>query len=781
MKARSHLLRFAATVALLGLVLPAVATLQTQPASAADAQVEGAPAPPSKQKRVIGAVHTDAVSTYLDDGRLTLDSRADIDVTGDGVVDLGSRIPTGETLFHLAETSRTQVPNLETYRFLGAPGSTIWMAPQTQNHELIWPGFSTEDPGLSGQVQGAIALELIKTSGPGNVELYLQNGAAVTRTFSSSERLPAWTIGVPQHTHMNWVFSAAGTYTLTFQASAVIGGQTQTATNDYVFVVGDIEKHRIQTSTHLAVNAETTAKVALTAEVSPHNAAGAVQFGDADTGAVLGHALVTNGVATLTTSSLPPGDHLVSAQFIPTWSNDFHPSTSEPVRVSVAGEVRPKPTVDDTEPVTADMFGSQPAGSGSVAVTALGKTISPGQMLTLDVRERAGEWVSIWMPEISPAWRGWIQADLTTRASVEIPATTKAGSYRVGVKNEQGEFLGWDTFTVVAPTAPTNPTPNPQPEPSEPVPVPVAPAQQCTPAVILDNGHIDAFTVSAGAGRAVLQIKEDVTGHNVLREVETVLLRVKASAYRNDIPAGTPGAPAGYVLPLTQNPQLIWPGWDTNRTAASGYSDVSILITAVDGPGRVTLSSQGSFGNITPLLTNGGYQLPGTLRERSPAHTHAQWVFSDAGIYKIRAHAVATNPSTGQSLQTAAHTYVFQVGDVPLGDAFCGLSSAGAGDSAAVDAAVDEAAAAAVAAAQAEAAAAAASTTDQKARARVHSKSTNTAGEETASAAGIDDPMIVLALVGGGVLLVGGIVAATVGYLRRLRRDESELLGTARG
>lgn len=782
MTLRSRFALMATAAVLVALAAPAVPITGVPAAMAAETAEPHIPAPPSQQKRVIGAVHTDTVSAYLDSGKLTLDSRADIDVTGDGIADLGSRIPSSETLFHLGESSRTQVPNVSTYRFLGQPGSTIWMAPQTQNHELIWPGFSTEDPALSGKVQGNIAVELVNTSGPGDVELYLQNGSTVTRTFSSRERLPAWSIGVPQHTHMNWVFSAEGTYTLTFQASATIGGQVQTSTNNYIFVVGDIEKHRLPTTTRLSANSDASATesgISLTADVGPTNAVGAVQFDDADTGAVLGHAPVADGNATMVVSTLPPGEHSITAQFVPTWSTDFSPSTSEPVTVNVGGEVRPKPTEDDTAPITADMFASQPAASSSVVVTANGKKVAAGQSLSIDVRDRAGEWLSIWVPDLQPSWRGWVQADLTTRVSIQIPASTKPGTLRVAVRDEAGDFLGWDTFTVVAandPSTPTNPG-TPITQPPAPAPAPVAPTQQCTPAVILDNGHIDAFTVSAGAGRAVLQIKEDVTGHNVLREVETVLLKVKASAYRGDIPAGTPGAPAGFVLPLTQNPQLIWPGWDTNRTAASGYSDVSITISGVEGPGRVTLSSQGSFGNITPLLTNGGYQLPGTLRERTPAHTHAQWVFSDPGIYKIRAHAVAINPSTGQSLQTAAHTYVFQVGDVPLGDAFCGLSSAGAGDSAAVDAAVDEAAAIAVAAAQAAAAEEAAASQEISAHARALTERSADESSESAAGATTISPVMLAALVGGGVLFAGGIAAGTVGYLRRLRRDELDLLG----
>lgn len=764
------------TASLLG---PAVGTAYAADQNAAD-QIAGEqssqPAPVSREKRVIGAVHTDTVSVYLDDDRLVLDSKADIDIDGDGVVDVGSRLSTQETLFHL-KGGATQVPDLPAYAFLGAPGTPIWLAPQTQDHQLIWPGFSTEDPALAGRIDGSsVSLNLVETEGPGAVELYLQSGSTITRTFSSREELPAWQSGVPQHTHMNWVFTAPGTYRLTFEASARVNGSAQTAQNEYVFVVGDLEAHTQSTETTASAGSHEIAageELRIDAQVSPADAAGAIQFRDGEGGGVLGHSTVVGGSAVFRTHALPPGEHAIIAEFVPTWSTDFAPSASAPVLVTVTGDVRPRPEEDDVEPVPEEIIATQPPGAG-VVVSAEGRAVRAGAALPIEVPAAAGRWVSVWIPEFAPAWRGWVQADLDGRLTVDVPVDADAGEYRVVLKDEDAAFVGWDAFTVTAaPSAPQPGNPAPPP-PVPPAPQPVAPAQQCTPGLVLEHGHIDAFAVSAGGGRAVLQIKEDVTGHHVLREAESVLLRVKPSAYRTDIPAGTPGAPSGFVLPLTQNPNLIWPGWDTNRTAASGYSDVSIHITDVSGPGRVFLSSQGSFGNITSLLQGGGYALPGTIREPSPAHTHAQWVFTHEGIYTLRAHAVATNPGTGASLTTAAHTYVFQVGDVPLGDTFCGLHSSTEADSAAVAAAVDAAAAEAVAAEQAAAA---------EAR-EEHADGRDALGRmvpaaEAARPSSIADanPTALIALIGGGGLVIGGVAWMTVWYLRRLRRDELALLG----
>lgn len=725
------------------------------------------PAPPSREKTIIENVHTDAVSAYLDAGELVLDTKVDMDVDGDGVVDLGTRLASSDVLFHLSDKAQTQVPNLPSYAFLGTPGDTIWLAPQTQNSEIIWPGFSTEDPRLDGQVQGGkLDVRMLGVEGPGELEIYLQNGPTVNRVFSSTSSLPAWSTGVPQHTHMNWAFTRPGTYTATFEMSGTVGGRPQSAQNDYTFVVGDLDAHTRTTATTLTAStaeAPSGEPILLTAEVTPADAVGAVQFRDTEGGQVLGHTPLVEGAADFVANALTPGAHSLVAEFVPTWSTDHDESSSSPAEVIVEGEAVPMPDVDDrTPPVDAD-FDASPAGEG-IMITTDGKTLSTGPLSArLTSPAVAGRWLSVWIPGQNPAWQGWVQADLRGDLTVDLPEDIRPGEHRLAIELEDDTFLGWDEFTV---TGGTGGGQTPVPPPPAPIrPMPAAPSQQCVPGVVLETGHIDAFFVSAANGRAVLQLMEDVTGHRVVREAESVLLRVKEAAYRTNIPGGTPGAPAGYVLPLTQNPGLIWPGWDTNRTAASGFSDVSIHVSGIDGPGRVHLSSQGSFGGVESLLAGGGYSLPGVIRVPEPAHTHAQWVFSQKGIYKLTVHAVATNPATGASLRTAAHTYVFQVGDVPVGDAFCGLRSADADAAKEVNAAVNAAAVDAVAAAQA------AAVTETAAELGEGREREFVAADELAAGAVITQQAlpVIVGIVGGGVLIIVGIVGAVVWYLRRLR------------
>lgn len=651
------------------------------------------PAPASRAKRVIQNVHTDAVSAYLDNGKLVAQTKADIDVDGDGKIDLGTRLVTREVLFHVADAAKIAIPNVPGFDFLGAPGETIWLAPMVQDPRIIWPGFSTEDPNLRGKA-ASLDFRLVGVDGPGRVEVFM---GPTDRTFSSTTELPAWRSGVPQHTHMNWAFSRAGTYTLTFQLSGQVDGRQQTAQNDYTFVVGDLAAHTKPTTVALQASKtdlEQGEPVRFTAQVSPADAVGAVQFRDTSSGRVLGHTPVAGGVAEFVATALNPGVRRIAAEFVPTWSTDSKDSSSAAVAVTVAGDVQERPSHIDTTPVPESVLKRQTAGS-VVEVTSAGKKVVTGSSLAVRAKSAdwAGHWLSVWLPGQSPAWRGWVQADQNGAFSVDLAGAQARAQQQVVVKDADGNFVGWDRFELTAPSKPGGDGGDKPDDGKKPDEKPKAPTTKtCRPGITLDRGHIDAFYVSAANGKAVLQLMEDVTGYHVIREAETVLLRVKEAAYGSvrGAPKGTPSK--GYVLPLTQRSDLIWPGWDTNRTTTSGYTDVSIKITGVKGPGTVSLYTQGDWGSWASLLNGGSYRLPGTIREKRPVHTHAQWVFSKKGIYKLTAHAVATNPDTRKSIKTASHTYVFQVGDVPLDDTFCGLKSSGAAAAKQVNAAVNQAA-----------------------------------------------------------------------------------------
>lgn len=191
--------------------------------------------------------------------------------------------------------------------------------------------------------------------------------------------------------------------------------------------------------------------------------------------------------------------------------------------------------------------------------------------------------------------------------------------------------------------------------------------------LVLDHGHIDAFNLDPDEnGNPVLNLKEDVTGMHVRHTPEDVVLHVKEEAL-SELPAvaAIPEAlhnQTVYHLPLTQDHNLVWPGWDSQGLQGSQWTNVDINIQSVSGPGDVHLWSNGSFGNLIHLLNDSQTQLPGTIHQSFFAHVHAHWAFTEPGEYTLVVNAQAHNAEESSPV-TESHAYTFTVGDYEIAPA----------------------------------------------------------------------------------------------------------------
>lgn len=186
---------------------------------------------------------------------------------------------------------------------------------------------------------------------------------------------------------------------------------------------------------------------------------------------------------------------------------------------------------------------------------------------------------------------------------------------------------------------------------------------QAADRLVISEGHVDMFNVHVEDNALALNLKEDVTGSHVHRAPETVELHVKSAALTT-IPDGVPGAGNSYHLPLTQNHNLLWPGWDTMATQAAGVDpSIRLHFTKVEGPGSIHLFSFSAFGGLQPLLEGGATELASgaALTQAFPAHTHADWIFTAPGVYTVTAHATGT--INGEAARSNAATYTITVGD----------------------------------------------------------------------------------------------------------------------
>jgi surface-anchored protein len=197
-----------------------------------------APAPAfAAEQVVLSKGHVDAVDVHYEGGELALKVRDDT------VSPAVTRDP-ADVVFHALPGSQTTVPDVPSYAFLGPAGTPVWVLPQVQDPELLWPGWETLNLPTGVFAGEKIRLSLVGVEGPGRVSVFVNDafgGAQVL--FRSDDGLPdAIDVATHVHAHANWAFSATGRYTLKFQADATLTNGTAVSTGpvDYAFAVGEL-------------------------------------------------------------------------------------------------------------------------------------------------------------------------------------------------------------------------------------------------------------------------------------------------------------------------------------------------------------------------------------------------------------------------------------------------------------------------------------------------------------------------------------------------------------
>lgn len=172
------------------------------------------PAPASAAPVTLGQGHVDAVAARLVGGRLRFLVKDDT----------GSRVrwrAPADVVIRVGDRARYRLPSDRALSFVGRPGQTVWLIPQTQKRGVVWAGWNTEQVSAR-QLRGPVGWRLDRVRGPGRVSIY-QTGSFGTPSvlFSSARRTPqSRTISLGVHAHGNWAFTARGTYRLTFTLSA---------------------------------------------------------------------------------------------------------------------------------------------------------------------------------------------------------------------------------------------------------------------------------------------------------------------------------------------------------------------------------------------------------------------------------------------------------------------------------------------------------------------------------------------------------------------------------
>lgn len=139
--------------------------------------------------------------------------------------------------------AEVEIPDDFRYTFLGAPGDTSWILPQSQDPALLYAGISTENKtsqsgwssdgvGSSLLVRGVpasvfngnkVTLHLETFSGPGDFHLYstdaFGNPTVYFDTADGLSSLDFRELTPSNHVHFNWAFSEPGEYFVGLRAS----------------------------------------------------------------------------------------------------------------------------------------------------------------------------------------------------------------------------------------------------------------------------------------------------------------------------------------------------------------------------------------------------------------------------------------------------------------------------------------------------------------------------------------------------------------------------------
>ena len=200
---------------------------------------------------------------------------------------------------------------------------------------------------------------------------------------------------------------------------------------------------------------------------------------------------------------------------------------------------------------------------------------------------------------------------------------------------------------------------------------------ESTAKALLTRGHTDVFALVPNGPTISLVAKEDVTTpgaptyHNPAKLVLGVADAAKTSATEKIEGVGT----AGYALPQSEDPALLWPGWDSNALAPLRPTAIRLVVDEVSGPGRVLLWRSAAFGATSPIFEQGSLEAaPGrSILQSAPAHEHANWLFTAAGTYSLTLHGEVDTPE-GRLVSDPA-VYTFAAGAAAIEQAAPGAST----------------------------------------------------------------------------------------------------------
>lgn len=184
---------------------------------------------------VLSAGHVDVADVAYEAGALEIGVH-------DETVEPGVEREVDDVVFLVKRAARSTVPGDPAFGFLGAAGAPVWILPEIQNEELLWPGLAAEELEAGVFAGDTVSLRVEGVTGPGRVAVFTEDAVGTPQVLvNSGDGLPdAVALAVGTHRHASWAFSHAGVYCLKVRATATLAGTgatVESAPVTYKFVV----------------------------------------------------------------------------------------------------------------------------------------------------------------------------------------------------------------------------------------------------------------------------------------------------------------------------------------------------------------------------------------------------------------------------------------------------------------------------------------------------------------------------------------------------------------
>jgi len=136
------------------------------------------------------------------------------------------------------------------------------------------------------------------------------------------------------------------------------------------------------------------------------------------------------------------------------------------------------------------------------------------------------------------------------------------------------------------------------------------------------------------------------------------------SAYTNLL--GEAGATT-WILPQTQNPNLLWLGIGNESLRATDFAGpVQLTLQTVEGPGHFALFFQDAFGQpVTQMNSRDGISAQDTMTVPLGSHLHCNWAFCAPGRYRLTFVVSGTLKAGNTPIASAPTDWFFEVAAPP--------------------------------------------------------------------------------------------------------------------